>query len=535
MIEKVGYMDNFPQLAGSVHSFFGNDTQARELSAKVHAGERWEDMLSPTDVMLTPAACYPVYPTFSGLLPRGRQAGHGDELGVPPRALRRADAPAALPRARVRPRRPARRGGRSGAMPGSSAAWRCCEGLGLPVQSDVASDPFFGRAGKMLAASQDEQKLKFEVLCPVISREKPTAICSFNWHQDHFSATFGIRTADGTVAHTACLGFGLERVTLALFKTHGFDPADWPDKRARAALAVSALPRGDCHEHARCPAGPDPGELPPARAARRRRAWLEKNCYVDLWIEFLHTLGLEPLAMLPFTVAVDFEGDQWTFFKPPHGGAARRCTASTCRSSPCGGRCSSTRRSTWRAGKLISTEADAFWLPDTAGTDYRRSHTKTTIVMTELDLERERLGYFHNAGYYELAGEDFRQLFRLDAPADPAFMPFFAEVVRIDRIVRRNASDLSDLSFDLLRRHFAWRPRTNPFSRFAARIAQDLPAMQSKGLAHYHQWAFASIRQAGAAFELLGANLRWMATQGYPELGERRAALRGHRRLPTRR
>jgi seryl-tRNA synthetase len=71
MIEKVGYMDNFPQLAGSVHSFMGTDKQARELSARVHAGERWEDLLSPTDVMLTPAACYPVYPTFSGLLPEG--------------------------------------------------------------------------------------------------------------------------------------------------------------------------------------------------------------------------------------------------------------------------------------------------------------------------------------------------------------------------------------------------------------------------------------------------------------------------------
>lgn len=248
-------------------------------------------------------------------------------------------------------------------------------------------------------------------------------------------------------------------------------------------------------------------------------AWPEKNCYADLWIAFLHTLGLEPLALLPFTVAVDFEGDQWTFFKPSldelrslYGVDVQELTV-------------------WRpllehaqehlaAGKLISTESDAYWLPDTAGTDYRRSHTKTTILMAELDAEGERLGYFHNAGYYELSGEDFRQLFRLGVPADPAFMPFYAEVVRIDRIVRRNASDLSDLSFDLLRRHFSWRPRTNPFSRFAARLAQDLPAMQQNGLAHYHQWAFASVRQAGAAFELLGANLRWMATQGYPELGE---------------
>ena len=248
-------------------------------------------------------------------------------------------------------------------------------------------------------------------------------------------------------------------------------------------------------------------------------AWPEKNCYADLWIGFLHTLGLEPLAMLAFTLAVDFEGDQWTFFKPPleelrglYGVDVQELTV-------------------WRplivhaqehlgAGKLISTEADAFWLPDTAGTDYRRGHTKTTILMAELDLERQRLGYFHNAGYYELEGEDFRQLFRLDAPHDPAFLPLFAEVVRIDRLLRRTHSDLSDLAFDLLRRHYHWRPRTNPFSRFAARLAQDLPELQRQGLAHYHQWAFASIRQAGAAFELLGAYLRWMATQGYPELGE---------------
>ena len=101
--------------------------------------------------------------------------------------------------------------------------------LGLPAKSDVAADPFFGRGGKMLADGQKEQKLKFEVLVPVISLEKPDgACCSFNYHQDHFGHVFGIKTADGQVAHTACLGFGLERVVMALFKTHGFDPRQWP-------------------------------------------------------------------------------------------------------------------------------------------------------------------------------------------------------------------------------------------------------------------------------------------------------------------
>jgi seryl-tRNA synthetase len=109
------------------------------------------------------------------------------------------------------------------------------ESLGLPAQSDVASDPFFGKGGKMLAASQREQKLKFEVLVPVVSKDKPTACCSFNFHEAHFGEVFGIQTQDGNVANTACLGFGLERCVMALFQQHGFDPGAWPSA-VRAVL-----------------------------------------------------------------------------------------------------------------------------------------------------------------------------------------------------------------------------------------------------------------------------------------------------------
>ena len=105
----------------------------------------------------------------------------------------------------------------------------------VSARSDVASDPFFGRGGKILAAGQKEQKLKFEVLVPVISAEDPTAVCSFNFHQEHFGSTVDIRTQDGNVANTACLGFGLERIVMALFKTHGFDTGKWP-KETRQLL-----------------------------------------------------------------------------------------------------------------------------------------------------------------------------------------------------------------------------------------------------------------------------------------------------------
>lgn len=227
MIETLGYLDNFPQLAGSVHSFFGNELQARQLSERVANGERWEDLLDITEVMLLPAACYPVYPVFSGLLPEG-----GRLVTVKNWCYRHepSDEPTRLQSFRMREFI------RVGA-PDAVEAWRdgwlqrgltLLQGLGLPAQSDVANDPFFGRAGKMMATSQREQRLKFEIMVPVISLEKPTAICSFNWHQEHFTGKYGIRQHDGATAHTACLGFGLERCTLALLKTHGLDPKQWP-------------------------------------------------------------------------------------------------------------------------------------------------------------------------------------------------------------------------------------------------------------------------------------------------------------------
>jgi len=105
--------------------------------------------------------------------------------------------------------------------------------LGLQVVFDLASDPFFGRSGRMLAVSQREQQLKFEVLTPIAGPE-PTAVASFNYHQDHFASAYGIELAGGGGAHTACLGFGLERITIALLRTHGFDTGAWPDEVRRA-------------------------------------------------------------------------------------------------------------------------------------------------------------------------------------------------------------------------------------------------------------------------------------------------------------
>jgi len=239
------------------------------------------------------------------------------------------------------------------------------------------------------------------------------------------------------------------------------------------------------------------------------RVWVEKNCYIDLWIELIHTVGCDPMAIMPFVVAVDFEGDQWTFFKPPHGEIRRLYGLDT------------QEMNVWRPlidhvvehvadGKVVATEADSFWLPDTHGTDYREQHTKTTIVINDVDVDAHRLGYFHNAGYFSLEGEDFERLFHLGEPPDPARLPLFAETVRVNRVLRREPADLRAIAWELLRTHLALRPSDNPVTRFERRFARDLPVLAEQGLAYYHTWAFATIRQLGAAFELSALHLRWL-------------------------
>ena len=239
------------------------------------------------------------------------------------------------------------------------------------------------------------------------------------------------------------------------------------------------------------------------------RVWVEKNCYVDIMIEVVAALGCDPVAMLPFVVAIDFEGDQWTFFKPPHD-ELRELYGIDVQELNCWRPLLEHAQEHLAAGKLLSTEADAWWLPDTSGTDYRHQHTKTTIVLNDLDVAAQRLGYFHNAGYFSLEGEDFERTFRIGAAPDPAFMPLFAELVRIDRVHRQPIKALARQSRQLLARHVQRMPTDNPVQRFAQRFEQDLPMIQQRGLDYYHAWAFATVRQLGSASELAATCLRWL-------------------------
>lgn len=224
---RTNYLESFPDLMGSVHVFRGGNREHAELLRRVEAEGDWPALLEPAEVVLCSASCHVVYPLCTGTLPEGgrrfevnsycfrhepsvdpaRMQAFGMHevvyVGTPEEAERHRDT-------------------------GLEWGLDLLRGLGLEMSAVVANDPFFGRLGTALATGQLEEELKMEGTTPICSTERPTAIMSANCHRDHFGVPFEIRTADGGVAHSACVAFGVDRITLALLHRHGMDTAKWP-------------------------------------------------------------------------------------------------------------------------------------------------------------------------------------------------------------------------------------------------------------------------------------------------------------------
>lgn len=239
------------------------------------------------------------------------------------------------------------------------------------------------------------------------------------------------------------------------------------------------------------------------------RIWPETNCYVDLWIELLHLRGLAPEAMLGFTVRQDFEGDQFTFFKPDltdietlyglrleelavYDGLEAHAQVQAAQDRP------------------VLVEVDAWHLPDTAGTTYGRAHAKTTIGILGLDPEARELDYLHNAGRFMLDGVDYAAVFAASV------LPPYAEFVKpVGPPLPRDR--LAAVSLDLLRSHRARAPSRNPILAFRDALAASAALVQ-RPLTVFHAYAFNTTRQLGANFELLGSHLAWLHAASIADL-----------------
>ena len=228
-LEKQGYLKSFPNLVGAVCCLEGSEREITRSANKNDAGGSWTEDLVPADLVLAPAACYPVYPIAAA---RGVIPDEGYVFDVASDCFRHEPS-RSVDRFQTFRMREYVRIGRPDQIkafrdPWIARAQEIAGAIGLSYRVDVANDPFFGRVGALMAATQREDALKFELLVPVRSEESPTACMSFNYHKEHFGEVWGLHNAKGEVLHTGCVAFGMDRLAVALFVTHGAKIGAWP-------------------------------------------------------------------------------------------------------------------------------------------------------------------------------------------------------------------------------------------------------------------------------------------------------------------
>jgi seryl-tRNA synthetase len=235
-LERSGYLKSFPNLLGAVSALHGSDAEIAAAAGRLDRGEDWTAGLAASDLVLAPAACYPVYPLAAA---RGAVPRDGLRFDVAADCFRHEPSEDLMRLQSFRMREYVCIG-----APAQIKAFRdrwmeraqgLADTLALPHAVEEANDPFFGRVGQMMALSQREQSLKFELVVPVVPTGAPSACMSFNDHREHFGEVWGLRDTMGEIAHTGCVAFGMDRIAVALFATHGLAPRNWPAE-TRAAL-----------------------------------------------------------------------------------------------------------------------------------------------------------------------------------------------------------------------------------------------------------------------------------------------------------
>ena len=256
--------------------------------------------------------------------------------------------------------------------------------------------------------------------------------------------------------------------------------------------------------------GHDPASYRSHSLHAPERTYVETNCYTDILIELLHARDREPLAAMGCAMRMDFEGDQWTFLKPSPEDMELLFGVDVHEMQPyrpIPGQIAEQIAD----GRTLIVELDSWYLPDTAATSYRTEHVKSSVAADAIDLEGERLRYFHATGLYELAGDDYRGVFRLGRELSADVLPPYTELVRFDAGPALRGEELRKAARSLLRVHLDRRPSTNPFTRFAAQLERDLPRLLDGNAADYHAYAFATVRMAGSAFEVACSHIDWLA------------------------
>lgn len=236
-LQAINYLASFPHLATFPVCLDADATNLAKFAAEPLGASnavRLTDTASVRQV-LTPAACYHVYPRH-----RGERLTAACYLTIRNTCFRREAYYEPLRRQwSFRMREIVCLGTRAEVAEFLAAASKLVDALlrelGLSAPWAPATDPFFEPARNPQYLAQKVQPTKHEA-----RYGGDLAIASVNMHEDHFGAAFGIERA-GQPAASGCLAFGVERWLYAIADRYGVEMAGWPDVPAAARRAVMSL------------------------------------------------------------------------------------------------------------------------------------------------------------------------------------------------------------------------------------------------------------------------------------------------------
>lgn len=238
ILAEIGYFGHFPQQLTFCSHLPGNLPVLEAVAADASAGQdklaaRLAGRLAEPAHVLTPAVCLPCYRHQRGVV---LEPGHVRTLTMQNHVFRYEGANF----------QPLRRGWdftvRDIVFFGSYAdlvrlrrevmerAMALCRKLDLEVTIELAHDPFFLNASRDKAIYQRMGEVKYELLFPLPYRNESLAASSFNLHRNFYTTVYGPHLAEGQLAESACMGFGLERWLYGFLSQKGLDPHRWPQR-----------------------------------------------------------------------------------------------------------------------------------------------------------------------------------------------------------------------------------------------------------------------------------------------------------------
>jgi seryl-tRNA synthetase len=238
VLVEVGYFDHFPQHVTFCSHLPANLPLLESLASDLKAGggrltERLGGQLAEPRHVLTPGVCLPCYRQQRGVM---LEPGRVRTLTMQNHVFRYEGASF----------RPLTRAWdftvRDIVFFGSyeelsrlrseviDRALGLCRELDLEVTVELAHDPFFLDASRDKAIYQRMGEVKYELLFQLPHRGETLAASSFNLHRDFYTSVYDTRRADGELAESACMGFGIERWLYGFLSQKGLDPSGWPPR-----------------------------------------------------------------------------------------------------------------------------------------------------------------------------------------------------------------------------------------------------------------------------------------------------------------